>query len=88
MKRAILVCLMLVGVLSVLMACGNSSVDTVRQDSVFFPQKQRTEGGAQESTLDLLDGQLILVGSCLRVEAPETDQTYLPVWPPDYTLHT
>ena len=64
-------------------ACDNEL--EVVSDSVYFP-RQEPVNGERESMTALLIGELVQVTGCLRVNANHSDTSYLPVWPPDFTL--
>ena len=72
----------------ILVACRNqiatSSVPTL---DVFFPKQKEIEG--ERAVMDaLLTGGLVEVNGCLRVIASESRNSYLLIWPPDFTRTT
>lgn len=52
---------------------------------VAFPRQKPVEGIVREM-VSLLIGDLVLVDGCLRVNSIYRDTSYLPVWPPEFTL--
>jgi hypothetical protein len=52
---------------------------------VSFPRQEPVEGIRATMEAELI-GDLVLVDGCLRVNAIHGDTSYLPVWPPEYTL--
>lgn len=54
-------------------------------DTIFFPVPQpvNDEGGSDTA---LLVGELIFKDNCLRINDKHSDTSYLPIWPPDFTV--
>jgi hypothetical protein len=63
-------------------------VDTISDSQgrmVFFPKQPPTEG-ERAAMAALLIGDLVPVDGCLRVNSIYGDGSYLPIWPPEFTL--
>lgn len=67
-------------------ACGDKSAfDPSSSPSLFFPQQRVGDIRADAATA-LLYGQLIEAEGCLRVNAGDSDTSYLLVWPANYSV--
>lgn len=53
--------------------------------TVFFPVPKPVDGEGGSDTA-LLVGELILIDNCLRINDKNSDTSYLPIWPPDFTV--
>lgn len=53
--------------------------------TLYFPLQKPVDGEGGSDTA-LLVGELILRDNCLRIDAKLSDITYLPIWPPDFTV--
>lgn len=69
----------------ILVACRDqSATSSVPIPDVFFPKQKETEG--ERAVMDaLLTGDLVEVNGCLRVNASESENSYLLIWPPDFS---
>jgi hypothetical protein len=75
--------------LTLLAACTSSPTQTdtaATQFPVFFPQLLPANG-ERAFPQALLEGTLIIVNDCLRVQAREGDTSYLIIWPPHVVLN-
>lgn len=53
---------------------------------ITFPRQEPAEGPREVMEAELL-GNLILADGCLRIESLYNDGSYLPIWPPEFTLN-
>jgi hypothetical protein len=76
----------LIAVLLTTAACSKSPTAPTTTDlTIFFPQ-QEAVNGEREVMEALIFGTLAVAENCIRVNASESDTSYLLIWPPDYTL--
>lgn len=71
-----------------LAACSNqNATSSMPTPDVFFPKQKETEG--ERAVMDaLLTGDLVEANGCLRVNASESGNSYLLIWPPDFSRTT
>ncbi len=60
---------------------------SVNNSQVFFPQQEEVDGEREAMTGEIF-GTLVTVENCIRVNANESDISYLLIWPPDYAFST
>ena len=53
--------------------------------TIFFPCQAKTDG--ERSVMDgEIDGTLVLVDNCIRIDSDEANESYLLIWPPDFDI--
>jgi len=59
--------------------------DTPGEPDIPFPRQEAVDGFREVMEAELV-GDLVLKGGCLRIESIYNEDSYLPVWPPEFTL--
>jgi hypothetical protein len=53
--------------------------------TIFFPHQEKTDG--ERAVMDgEIDGTLVLIDNCIRIDSDEAKESYLLIWPPDFDI--
>ncbi|MBN1149462.1 MAG: hypothetical protein JXA78_19530 [Anaerolineales bacterium] len=92
------VCLLFLALFLVMTACTSATDSSLQltekhspttasdpSKTIFFPRQEKTEG--ERAVMDgMINGTLVLVDNCIRVDSEEAATSYLLIWPPDFIL--
>ncbi len=58
---------------------------SVVNKTIFFPRQQKTDG--ERAVMDgEIDGTLVLVNNCIRINSDQAKESYLLIWPPGFDI--
>jgi hypothetical protein len=66
----------------------NATVDvctSLKSSDIDFPRQEAVEGPREVMEAELI-GHLVIIDGCLRIESLYGDQSYFPIWPPEFSL--
>ncbi len=92
------VCLVFLALLLAMTACTSATDSPVQpgksnspatasnpSKTIFFPRQVKTDG--ERAVMDgEIDGTLVMVNNCIRIQSDEAKESYLLIWPPDFDI--